>query len=288
MPDFLKYIHELSVNGKPVEEDELEDDYTSEPDDDENDEGNDDTTNINLSPSNNTEEGDDNNDTDTDDNNDDDSDDYTVGAEDTNQEESDPGDENNDDTGADPDNTDGDTDSGEPSDSDDNNSNELDMGGDDDEDYTDSGEEETGEESSDNNGDIDNGDDSSDDVSDTDSLEDKIKKTEAEIFNTLSEDEKVIKNKELIDNYIEAKKTIKLFTEKVRTITVTDNNREILYFVEDSLISLDNIIRDYIISRYNKKSYIENFITYNHFILTITQLVEIVNKLKNIENEPQK
>ena len=123
--------------------------------------------------------------------------------------------------------------------------------------------------------------DTADDTADQEeSIENKIKRTEAEIFNTLSADEKAIKNRELVEDYIIARNTIKVFIEKVRTITVTLENRDILYFVESNLVTLNNVITDYIITRYSKKSYIENFVTYQQFILTLTQLNEIISKLK--------
>ena len=84
----------------------------------------------------------------------------------------------------------------------------------------------------------------------------------------------------MVEDYIIARNTIKVFIEKVRTITVTLENRDILYFVESNLVTLNNVITDYIITRYSKKSYIENFVTYQQFILTLTQLNEIISKLK--------
>ena len=163
----------------------------------------------------------------------------------------------------------------------------LDMGTDDDsgdEDYTAT---DDGDEGTDDMGDTDASADDATDGSGDSELEAKIKQTEAEIFNALSDDEKAIKNRQLIDNFVDLKKITKVFLEKVQTITETDENSKILRFVEISLLDLNNMVTDYIITRYNKKSYIENFVTYQQFILTIEQLKEIVSKL-NIDENPQK
>ena len=68
MPDFLRFINELSVNGKPVEEDELEDDYTAEDSDEVKDNEETDETGLDLTPpTEETQEGDNNDDDDSDD-----------------------------------------------------------------------------------------------------------------------------------------------------------------------------------------------------------------------------
>lgn len=316
MPDFLKYIHELTVNGKPVEDDDDDTDYTAGIDDDDTA-----TDDINLSPNNNTGDNEDD---------DDDTEDYTVGADDDdepaeqnddgttddinlspaaaednaetadttdnaedNAETDDVADNPGDDTGE----TDTEDDTADnaddgTADTDDNN---LDMGGedDDDTDYTaddddTDGGDDPGDDAAETDTEDDTADDGTEDQTDDESLDAKIKKTEAEIFNTLSDDEKASKNKELIENYIEIKTIIKLFIEKIRTVTLTEENKEVLYFIESSLLDLDDIITEYILSRYNKKSYMENFVTYNQFVLTLTQLNEIIKKLKVNEEDPQK
>ena len=79
MPDFLRFINELSVNGKPVEEDELEDDYTAEDSDEDEEDEETDEPGLDLTPpTEETQEGDNNNDDDSDDTDTDDDDDYTV------------------------------------------------------------------------------------------------------------------------------------------------------------------------------------------------------------------
>lgn len=327
MADFLKFINELTVNGKPVEEDD-DDDYTA-PTEEENEENKPD---LDLDPS-----GTDNKEEDNNEDIADDDDDYTAIPEDDNNEEensdadtepasgendlnldpsgTDTNEENPDISDAEPaaENPDTDTEptSGEndlnldPSGENDGNTTkenpdaepstgendaglDMDTDGDsetEDDDYTASGDE-GGEDSTDTTADTENDDTSDEDTSSSDSneLEAKIKQTEAEIFNTLSDDEKAIKNRQLIDSFIDLKKIVKVFLEKVQTITITEENEKILTFVEVSLLDMNNMIADYIITRYNKKSYIENFITYQQFILTVEQLKEIISKI-NIEEE---
>ena len=313
MPDFLKFINELTVNGKPVEEDD-EDDYTA-PDEDE--EAAEDQPNVDLNIGD-TPEGEEQPEEEPDED-----DDYTVEPDEEQPEDAEgdvdltvddepaPADAEGDaetepaadapedggevdltpdepGTDTEPTNQDapdaeGDAETDTAAGGDDG----LDMGdpGDDeggDDDYTsdDDGEEDMGAEGdSDGESDVETEPDTEDN-----SLEAKIKQTEAEIFNTLSEDEKVIKNRELIDNYITLKNIIKTFLDRVRTITITDDNSSILQFVEVSLIDLANMITDYIITRYNKKSYIENFVTYQQIVLTVEQLKEIISKLNIDEN----
>ena len=47
------------------------------------------------------------------------------------------------------------------------------------------------------------------------------------------------------------------------------------------------MISDYIIERYSKKTYIENFVTYQQMVLTIRQLKEIVSKV-DVDENPKK
>lgn len=337
MPDFLKFINELTVNGKPVEEDELEDDYTSnEEEDEESKEG----ENLDLSV------GDGNDPAPKEDEEEPvDDDDYTVEPEDATDDEP-PANDNGDLATADSgeedaggldlsvgngeeppaDNTDVDTQSSEPAGDDaggetgteeppaaDANGDDpgdgsegdtstepagddgsLDMGdstGDDgDDDYTGGGGDDPGtDDTGDDPGTSDDmGDDTSDEESEGENeLEAKIKQTEAEIFNSLSEEEKTIRNTELIEDFIAMKNVIKIFLEKVRTITLTEANTSILQFIEVSLVDLGNMINDYLIERFVKKTYIENFITYQHMVLTIRQLKDIVSKV-DVDENPKK
>lgn len=321
MANFLRYLTELTVNGQPVEEDEDED-YSGDEDtgDDEKEEEtggaeetppaeNDDTgVDLSVADAKEKDEPDVDDDYSVDDPEDDEEDENPVPINnpdeekaadtdggDTTEPSPDTGDDGgvdlNVDTGGD-DNADDDytadddtTDNGGSEDI----PSDGDSGNNADDDYTtdDSGDESTEEDTGE---DVDNTDDTSydstDDVNDGDSgsLEDKIRSTEAEIFNSLSDDEKVTKNRELMDDYITLKTTIKVFLEKVRTITITDENRSVLNFVESNLIDLNKIITDYIIERFNSKSYMENFIFYQQLILTISQLKEIIKKLKPEEN----
>ena len=289
----LKYFNELTVNGKPVDEDELEDDYTtdtSEEDEETSDEDNTNELDLSTEDDNTSEEGgEDNSDTenndDTSDSDDDLDGDYTVQTQAEEDEDNDTSeDDTANDTGDDTTNDDnGTTDSNDDTDSATDGDGDLDLS---DDDYTSQDDDETGEEQ-DTSTDDSNDDMSTDDSgSDDSSLEEKIKQTESEIFDTLSDSEKAIKNKELIDNFIELKSTIKLFLEKVRTITPTSENNQIINFVEINLVDLERIITDYIIDRYSARSYIENFIFYQQIILTISQLKDIIGKIKVEESKP--
>ena len=282
------FLNELTVNGRPVDEDELEDDYTADTNtEDENDDESSNNQDDTLDLGDDTEGGNNNDTGDTDDTSDTDDDldaDYTAQA----QAEEDSNDNNSEDGNADDvsdNSTDdaSDTSQGDNNDSSDGDNNDLDLS---DSEETE-GNDEQPDEGSDTNGDDSSTDDSVDNNDSDSNIEEKIKQTEAEIFNTLSDNEKAIKNRELIDNYIDLKKTIKLFLEKVRTITITAENSQVLHFVEINLVELENIITDYIIDRYNTKSYIENFIFYQQIILTISQIKDIISKI-NTESHPQK
>lgn len=319
MPRYLKFINELSVNGKPVEDDDEDEDYTAATDDEAEDEPADDGLDLGT--------GDEPEETPDTTEEDDPDDDYTTPTEDetedeepeddgldldagtpaetddtgeeepatddTGGDEAEPADAGDDvDTGEEPatDDTEGEGDTGGDLDLSTDDSGTGDEGDDDytadtgegDDDYTADGEGEIGEEDPDASG-----DDMGTEEPAEDSLETKIKQTEAEIFSTLSPEEKAIKNRDLIDNYVTLKNVIKIFLEKVRSITLTDDNTSILQFVEVCLVDLGNTISDYIIQRYSKKSYIENFVLYQQIILTVEQLKEIISKL-NVDENPKK
>lgn len=278
-------LNELSVNGKPVEDDELEDDYTQENDnDDEDNEEDNQTTNLDLNP------GDDETDQQEENEEDEIDDDYTVQNPDD-DETGDGNDENNEgldlnpeeDQNGDQEDSDTNTDDNQENE-DDQNSEEQpqnDETEDGDDDYTQENPDSDTEDESENMDDT----SGSDNEGDQNELEEKIKQTEAEIFNTLSDQEKAIRNKQLIENYITTKNTIKLFIEKVRTINITRENKDVLHFVESNLLDLSKIITDYIIYRYSNRSYIQNFVFYQQILLTITQLKDIIVKLSKEDDK---
>jgi hypothetical protein len=139
-----------------------------------------------------------------------------------------------------------------------------------------------------NIGDDDSGDDTD---SDTDSdlgddtgggdfggeSEEEVNPKNTNIFSTLSAEEQAIKISELKKIYNDLYIYISDMLGKVNDINPNEDNIEAIYRVTSALYSLKSNIADYIKNIFPLKSYIENDVAYNRYLVIIRSITNIMN-----------
>ena len=140
-----------------------------------------------------------------------------------------------------------------------------------DDDVEGSDETETGEDT-DN---VDSNDDGDDDSDSATSLED----SEKDLFKDLSPHQMVIKNTELLRNYIDLYDTIIIIINDVEKIEKTSENIEQLDFVNEKLVELKDIINYTISKTYITRTYVENLTHYKQSLLLLSQINLILKQL---------
>ena len=128
-------------------------------------------------------------------------------------------------------------------------------------------------------------DDESDDTPDDEEDEGKteLQKLEDELFKDLTEEQKTVRDKELISNFLELYRNTNIMLLKLEKIK-SGELRKIRY-VSNRLIDLRRLIYAYIMNTFHEKSYIENNKIYHEMLAVMTTLTEI---LKNIKEEQTK
>lgn len=131
----------------------------------------------------------------------------------------------------------------------------------------------------DNAGENDNDSGASSSNNEDDSSEvDDIKKKEEEILN-LSVDELEIKHRELKNGFLAMFDMTNNFIDRLSGISTSDDNTKVIEFVSNKLISIRDMITDYMNYTYKTKSYIENSINYNRFLVQLSSINKILRQL---------
>jgi len=151
-----------------------------------------------------------------------------------------------------------------------------------------------------NIGDDDSGDDTD---SDTDSdlgsdsgggdfggeSEEEVNPKNTNIFSTLSAEEQAIKIAELKKIYNDLYIYISDMLGKINDINPNEDNIEAIYRVTSGLYSLKTNIADYIKNIFPLKSYIENDVAYNRYLIIVRSITNIMNMVASeMEEKVQK
>ena len=173
----------------------------------------------------------------------------------------------------------------------DNSSEENDYG--EDEDFNidvDLGEEEEGE-STDDSG----GEGSSEDTTSTDTSMSSATPPEEEpvdantnIFSSLSQEEQIIKIKELKNMYKDLYCSCDDILERLNDITLSDDNIEQINKISTTLYSLKKYISDYLTNNFANKSYIENDIFFNRFLSILNVISSTIKDIASSSNNKDK
>ena len=143
----------------------------------------------------------------------------------------------------------------------------------------------------------DGGDDTTDDTTGGDDLggggdmgsDEEVNPKNTNIFSTLTKEEQAIKIKELKKQYNDLYIYISDMLEKVNDISPDEDNLEAIYRITSALYDLRKNIGDYIKSIFALKSYIENDISYNRYLVIVQSIVNTINTVaEEMEEKIQK
>ena len=135
----------------------------------------------------------------------------------------------------------------------------------------------------DNNGDGSTDNASGDDTGDMSGGEDPdqdLKDAENDIFNGLSDQDKVIKINELKDLYQDLYNRIITLYNKVNDIPKDDELIKVYNFIIDNLSDLKQFVYDYLTNTFDNKTYLENMVNYKKYISTLNVINGILEEIR--------
>ena len=121
---------------------------------------------------------------------------------------------------------------------------------------------------------------------DENSLE-SIKKIEEELFSSLSPEQIAIKNSELKGQFIELYTTIGSTLVRINDIPKSEDNIDVLKFVTDKLLELQDMVNFNVTTAYATRTYIENNIIYQQCIATLNAIADIIENIPKPNGELQ-
>ncbi len=136
---------------------------------------------------------------------------------------------------------------------------------------------------SDNNPDDGTGDDTEGEMSDGSEGEtdpnSEIQSLEDNLFKDLSPEQMAIKQIELKQQYIDLFDSISDIVSRVNKITKTTDNTNVIEFVTNKMIELKELVHYYLNSTYNTKTYIENTMNYQQYILILNAINKMLKEI---------
>ena len=159
----------------------------------------------------------------------------------------------------------------------------------------DNGSDDLGDDESESNFDMDDGDGSADggngtdggtgdtgvdDMSGGEDPDQDLKDVENDIFNGLSDQDKVIKINELKDLYQDLYNRIITLYDKVNDIPKDDELIKVYNFVIDNLSDLKQFVYDYLTNTFDNKTYLENMVNYKKYLSTLNVINGILEEIR--------
>ena len=148
------------------------------------------------------------------------------------------------------------------------------------------GDEETGE---DNNADNTGGDDNADNTGGDDNVEetddngqegqDDVKSKENEMLSNLDPEQRRIQDSELKKNYINLYNTIGDIILRLNKISTSSSNKSPMYFIQNQLNDLKEYVYNYLSNVYSTKTYIENNINYEQYLVILSNINNLLIQL---------
>ena len=133
----------------------------------------------------------------------------------------------------------------------------------------------------DDNNDTDNTDNGSDSSSEVDNKNtSELQSAENKLFADLSPEQMAIKNRELKQKFIDIYKTTSYILYKFTSVPKSSFNNKSIVFVVNKLNKLRDIVFDYISETFFTKTYIENSIMLQEFIVTLNTINNIISELQ--------
>lgn len=111
---------------------------------------------------------------------------------------------------------------------------------------------------------------------------DDIKRQEEEMYSDMSPEQLDIMHRELKSRFIDIYNICTNTIERLSAVHVSEDNISTLEYISRTLSTTKDMIVDYIDNIYKSKSYIENNVNYNKYLV----IINAVNKmLENIDND---
>lgn len=157
------------------------------------------------------------------------------------------------------------------------------------------GGDDSGSESGDDTSDDMGADDSSSDdgggsssSSGSDSGDEEVNDNNTDIFATLTAEEQQIKIKELKDLYGNMYASCNELLDRLSDLEYDEKNLGIMTRISNALIDLKKYISEYLITVFPKKSFVENDIQFNKFLMILNSIKDIMEKFaKKIEKDEE-
>lgn len=108
------------------------------------------------------------------------------------------------------------------------------------------------------------------------------------IFSSLSQEEQIIKIKELKNMYKDLYCSCDDILERLNDITLSDDNIEQINKISTTLYSLKKYISDYLTNNFANKSYIENDIFFNRFLSILNVISSTIKDIASSSNNKDK
>lgn len=102
---------------------------------------------------------------------------------------------------------------------------------------------------------------------------------ESEIFKDLTQDQIDIKHQELKTNFSKIYDTTSSLIDRLNDIPTNDTYMASINFVSNQLADLRQMVTDYMNNVYSTKSYMENSINYNKFLMTLKGINDILEEI---------
>lgn len=110
--------------------------------------------------------------------------------------------------------------------------------------------------------------------------DEEVNDDNTDIFSSLSAEEQQIKIKELKSLFQQMYTSCDEILDRINNLEFTEDNIPIMSRITYSLLDLKKYISEYIISVFPRKSYIENDIAFNRFLMILNSVKDILEKYK--------
>lgn len=107
----------------------------------------------------------------------------------------------------------------------------------------------------------------------------EIQSLEYKLFSDLTPEQMSIKQIELKQQYIDLFDSISDIVSRVNKITKTTNNANVIEFVTTKMIELKDLVHYYLNNTYNTRTYIENTMNYQQYILILNTINKMLKEI---------
>ena len=126
--------------------------------------------------------------------------------------------------------------------------------------------------------DSDDGGSGSDSAGGNNNSDEEVNDDNTDIFSSLSAEEQQIKIKELKGLYQQMYTSCDELLDRINNLEFTEDSLPVMTRITYALYDLKKYISEYIISIFPRKSYIENDITFNRFLMILNSVKDILSR----------